>query len=110
MNPGPESADLPPAEPRPEAGRVLTASEFRARCLKLMDEVAAGAGDIVITKKGRPVARLTRVKEPRQDLFGCEKGRVRILADIVSPLDAERDAITNPDRILNPESGVRPRS
>ena len=104
MNPEPESADLPPAAPRPAESRVLTASEFRARCLKLMDEVAAGAGDLVITKKGRPVARLTRLPEPRQDLLGCEKGRVRILGDILSPTEDEWDAITNPDRVLNPES------
>ena len=104
MNPGPESADLPPSEPRPEAGRVLTASEFRARCLKLMDEVAAGAGDIVITKKGRPVARLTALRKRRSAPFGRSRGRFRIVGDIVSPLDTEWEAITNPDRVLNPES------
>ena len=100
----PESADLPPAAPQPEAGRVLTASEFRAKCLKLMDEVAAGTGDIVITKKGRPVARLTALRKRPSAPFGRSWGRFRIVGDIVSPLDTEWEAITNPDRILNPES------
>ena len=104
MNPEPESADLPPAAPRPAESRVLTASEFRAQCLKLMDEVAAGAGDIVITKKGRPVARLTALRKRPSAPFGRSRGRFRIVGDIVAPLDAEWDAITNPDRILNPES------
>ena len=104
MNPESESANPPPAELRPEGVRVLTASEFRAQCLKLMDEVAAGAGDIVITKKGRPVARLTALRRRPSAPFGQDQGRFRIVGDIVSPLDTEWEAITNPDRILNPES------
>lgn len=104
MNREPESADLPPAAPRPAESRVLTASEFRARCLKLMDEVAAGAGDIVINKKGRPVARLTALRKRPSAPFGQDRGRFRIVGDIVSPLEVEWEAITNPDRVLDPES------
>ena len=39
--------------------RTIKASEFKAKCLKLMDEVAANGEEIVITKKGKPVAKLT---------------------------------------------------
>ena len=39
--------------------RTITASEFRAKCLQLLDEVAATREEIVITKRGRPVCRLT---------------------------------------------------
>ena len=39
--------------------RTITASEFRARCLQLMNEVAATGEEIIITKRGRPVCRLT---------------------------------------------------
>ena len=104
VNPESESANLPPAAPRPEEVRVLTASEFRAKCLKLMDEVAAGAGDLVITKKGRPVARLTALRKRRSAPFGQDRGRFRIVGDIVSPLEVEWEAITDPDRVLDPES------
>ena len=38
--------------------RTIKASEFKAKCLKLMDEVADSGGEIVITKNGRPVSRL----------------------------------------------------
>ena len=38
--------------------RTLKASEFKAKCLKLMDEVASSGDEIVITKSGRPVSRL----------------------------------------------------
>jgi prevent-host-death family protein len=56
--------------------RTMTASYFRARCLKLMDEVAAGGEAIVITKRGRPVAELLPLDgsealqiEPERQLF-----------------------------------------
>ena len=39
--------------------RTITASEFRAKCLQLMDEVATTGEEIVITKRGRPVCRLS---------------------------------------------------
>lgn len=102
MNSEPEAAALPPSEPWPERVRVMKASEFKAKCLRLMDEVAAGAGEIVITKNGRPVSRLARLKEPQQDPFGCERGRVQILGDIISPTEDEWEAEIDPDRTLNP--------
>ena len=36
--------------------RTMKASEFKAKCLRLMDEVAEDGGEIVITKNGKPVA------------------------------------------------------
>ena len=42
----------------PAGVRTIKASEFKARCLKLMDEVADNGAEIVITKNGRPVSRL----------------------------------------------------
>ena len=97
MNPEPEASAPPPSEPQPEGVRVLTASEFRAQCLKLMDEVAAGAGEIVITKRGRPVAGLTRLKERQPD----EQAREQIRDDIV-PTEDERQVETDPERTPNP--------
>ena len=82
----------------------MKASEFKAKCLKLMDEVAAGAGEIVITKNGQPVSRLAPVRKRRSAPFGRSRGRFRIVGDIISPLEVEWDAISNPDRVLNPES------
>ena len=102
MNPEPEAAAPPPPDSAPEGVRVLTASEFRAKCLKLMDEVAAGGSEIVITKRGRPIARLARVKAPQPDPYGCEKGRVRILGDLIAPTEDEWEAETDPDRTANP--------
>lgn len=102
MSPESEAVAVPPSVPWPEGVRVMKASEFKAKCLKLMDEIAAGAGEIVITKNGRPVSRLARVREPWPDPFGCERGRVQILGDIISPIEDEWEAESNPDRTLNP--------
>ena len=44
------------------ATRTITANEFKAKCLKLMDEVAESGEEIVITKNGKPVAKLSPYK------------------------------------------------
>jgi prevent-host-death family protein len=69
----------------------VPAGEFKARCLKLMDEVRATRRPIVITKRGRPVARLMPIEEeaPRREIFGCMKGTVTIHGDIISPIDVD---------------------
>ena len=63
----------------------ISAGEFKARCLKLMDEVARTGEPLVITKRGRPVARLVPAEEPapRGTLFGYMAGTATILGDIV---------------------------
>ena len=89
-------------EDSPAHHRTVKASEFKAKCLALMDEVADGSGDIVITKYGRPVARLTTCQERPKTLFGADRGRMKITGDIISPMDVEWDAISNPDRVIDP--------
>ena len=82
--------------------RTMKASEFKARCLKLMDEVAETGEEIVITKNGKPVSRLAPYREPPKSLFGAGRDRMKIVGDIISPIDVEWEAETNPDRVLNP--------
>ncbi len=67
--------------------RTIKASEFKAKCLKLMDEVADSGDEIVITKNGRPVSRLVPCREKPKSLFGIDRGRFQILGDIIEPLD-----------------------
>jgi prevent-host-death family protein len=62
----------------------VPAGQFKSRCLKLMDEVRSRRLEVVITKRGRPVARLVPVDEA-PPLFGCMRGSVDIVGDIVSP-------------------------
>ena len=76
--------------------RTMKASEFKAKCLKLMDEVAETGEEIVITKNRRPVAKLTPLKQRPKTLFGVDRGRIEILGDIVSPMPAEWCSIRFP--------------
>ena len=65
--------------------RTIKASDFKARCLKLMDELAETGEEIVITKHGRPVSRLVPYRQrPKMD-FGRNRHNIRILGDIVCP-------------------------
>jgi prevent-host-death family protein len=68
--------------------RTVAAADFKATCLKLMDQVEQEGGEIVITKRGRPVAKLVPYKKEKPESgFGCMKGTIKILGDIVAPLD-----------------------
>lgn len=66
----------------------IAAGKFKARCLKLMDEVNKFHTEIVITKHGKPVAKLipcTRAVD--KPLFGYMKGSVEITGDIIEPIE-----------------------
>ena len=69
--------------------RTIKASEFKAKCLRLMDEVAESGKEIVITKNGRPVSRLAPYRTAPASQFGIDRGRIGIRGDIVSPMPAE---------------------
>jgi prevent-host-death family protein len=67
--------------------KTIKASEFKARCLALMDEVAATHEAVVITKNGKPVAQLVPVARKPKSVFGFMKEEIEILGDIVGPLE-----------------------
>jgi prevent-host-death family protein len=66
--------------------RHIKASEFKAKCLSLLDEVQDTGESIIVTKRGKPVARLEPVKRKPKTLFGAMKGHITIKGDIVGPL------------------------
>lgn len=72
--------------------REIGAADFKARCLELMDEVERLGIEIVITKHRRPVARLVPARQSVPALSGSMKGMIKILGDIVSPIDVEWEA------------------
>jgi prevent-host-death family protein len=65
---------------------TIPAGEFKARCLALMDQVRAHGGEIVITKRGIPVARLVPPPARTADVFGCMVGTASIAGDVESPV------------------------
>jgi prevent-host-death family protein len=81
---------------RPRSGNGvatrLPAAEFKARCLKLMDRVRESGVEYVVTKHGRPVAKLVPFDGPaNQPLFGSMKGTVLRYDRPFDPIDADYD-------------------
>ncbi len=72
----------------------IRAEEFKSKCLKLMDEVQQTREGIVITKHGKPVARLVPYEDHPQRIFGCMAGTVQVKGDVISTIDEAWDADT----------------
>ena len=71
----------------------ISAAEFKAKCLKLLDEVAATGKPLVVTKRGKPVARVVPVEQRGPEpLFGFLKATVVFHGDVVSPIDVSWSA------------------
>jgi prevent-host-death family protein len=70
--------------------KYVAAADFKANCLRLMDEVARQRRPIIITKRGKPVAKLVPVEEQGPiDLFGYMAGTAKICGDIINPIEDE---------------------
>lgn len=69
----------------------MTAAQFKAKCLELMDEVATTGEPVIVTKRGKPVAQLTPIIALPKSLRGFWKGSVRSRGDIVEPIDVRWD-------------------
>jgi prevent-host-death family protein len=79
--------------------KTVNASDFKARCLALLDEAAQGGDELVILKHGRPVARLLP-PGPAGHTFPQEalSGSVRVLADLTEPAVPPEDWNAEADR------------
>ena len=66
--------------------KKMAAGEFKVHCLKVMDEVQSKRESVLITKRGKPVAKLVPVEKEADDIFGFFKGKGTITGDIVSPV------------------------
>ncbi|MCE2467353.1 MAG: type II toxin-antitoxin system Phd/YefM family antitoxin [Caldilineaceae bacterium] len=81
--------------------RTIKATEFTAKCRTLIDEVAATGEEIIVTQQGKPVGKFVPVEQPRRPLWGLLASDIEIIGDIVSPIDVETDADTEPKRPAN---------
>lgn len=67
-------------------GKIIGAAEFKAKCLRILDEVQRTGKAVTVTKRGRPVAEIKPVKaSERHSIIGAMKGSITIIGDIVSP-------------------------
>ena len=69
--------------------KTIKASEFRAKCLGLIDQVANSGQEVVITKNQKPVAKLSPYRQHPKTLFGIDKGKLKIAGDIMGPIEAD---------------------
>lgn len=63
--------------------KQIPASEFKAKCLRLLDEVASSGQPIVVTKRGKPVARVTAAPRRVRPAMGGMEGTAEEVGDIV---------------------------
>jgi len=67
----------------PTREKTIPAAEFKAKCLRILEELEPGG--ILITKRGRPIARVLPVaKVDNQKLIGSMKGKIQIKGDLLS--------------------------
>ena len=69
------------------APRTIKASEFKAKCLKLMDEVAETGEEIVITKNGLPTAKPVAYREKPKSFFVDDSQRYPFIKEVSEALD-----------------------
>lgn len=75
--------------------RTIPAGVFKQGCLRILDEVAESHDEVVITKRGKPVARLVPVQRERdreQEILATLRGKARLLVtekEFVRPLTSE---------------------
>jgi prevent-host-death family protein len=62
--------------------KLMPAAKFKEQCLSLLDRV--GPEGIVITKRGRPVAKLIPIRTESADLIGLFKGKLKVKGNILS--------------------------
>jgi antitoxin (DNA-binding transcriptional repressor) of toxin-antitoxin stability system len=59
---------------------------FKRDCLKILGEMSSTPEPVIITKRGKPIAKLVRPDaQTSDDIFGCMRGQIKIVGDIVSP-------------------------
>lgn len=76
----------PPAKalPKPPRSQTVGVAEFKARCLELLDNVDKRGDEIIVTKRGKPIAKVEPIRPETRDLKGLYAGRAKIVGDIVN--------------------------
>lgn len=71
--------------------RTMPAGKFKAQCLAVMDEVQRKGQTVVITKRGKPVAKLVPIDLTEDEIVGSWRGKLKIVGDIVSPALSKKE-------------------
>ncbi|MBX3170370.1 MAG: type II toxin-antitoxin system Phd/YefM family antitoxin [Candidatus Eremiobacteraeota bacterium] len=71
----------------------ISAARFKAQCLQLRDTVGKEHTEVIITKRGQPVAKLVPYQQEALPLFGLLAGTVQICSDLTVPIEVEWEAM-----------------
>jgi prevent-host-death family protein len=71
--------------------KTMAAGSFKAKCLAVMEEVQAKHETVVITKRGKPVAKLVPVSAETDEIYNFMAGKGAITGDVVSPAISAED-------------------
>ena len=66
--------------------KQMRASLFKARCLRVMNDIQATGEPVIVTKRGKPVVKVVPVESEKDDIFGFMAGKFTIVGDIESPV------------------------
>jgi len=67
--------------------KIVSAGKFKACCLTLMDDVRDTREPLIITKRGKPVAKLVPADNGSREFIGRLKGVIEVVGDIESPVE-----------------------
>lgn len=73
--------------------KTMKASECKAKFLGVLDDVAENHDSVIVTKNGRPVAKIIPYTEKPKSIIGALKGSVVIMGDLDEPTDADWEAL-----------------
>lgn len=65
--------------------KKMPAGAFKAHCLAVMDQVRTRRETVLVTKRGRPVAKLVPPDQDLDDIYHFLRGKGVVTGDVVSP-------------------------
>jgi len=71
--------------------KQMRASAFKARCLKVMNDIQATGEPVIVTKRGKPVVKVVPVESEMGDIFGFMAEKGTSIGDIESPVVPLKD-------------------
>jgi prevent-host-death family protein len=72
--------------------RQISTSELKAHCSEVVERVAGRRETVIVTRRGRPVAKIVPLEEQPRSLFGLTRGAITVRGDIIEPIDIDWEA------------------
>ena len=71
--------------------KTMAAGKFKAQCLSVIDDVHDLKEEVIITKHGKPMAKLMPIKKKPDNIFGAMRGLGKITGDLIEPITPPED-------------------